>query len=72
MVASRRSGLVTVQRFRHRDLPPTVLDDINRALGKLHDGQLVYGDMRRSNIMVVKKPKSRDDDGDEEGEDGDE
>jgi hypothetical protein len=58
--------------FRHRDLPQTVLDDINRALGKLHDAQLVYGDMRRPNIVVVKRPKSRDDDGDEEGGDGDE
>jgi hypothetical protein len=53
--------------FKHRDLPRTVLDDVKRALGKLHDAQLVYGDMRRPNIMVVKTPKSRDDDS--EGED---
>ncbi|KAF8490168.1 hypothetical protein F5888DRAFT_1868918 [Russula emetica] len=51
-------------------LPGTVLDDIKRALEKLYDAQLVYGDMPRPNIMVVKEPKSRADDG--EGEDEDE
>jgi hypothetical protein len=57
-------------QFRYRAVPQTVLDDVKRALEILHDTQLVYGDMRRPNIMVVKKPKSRDNDseGEEEGE----
>jgi hypothetical protein len=70
VVMEQVDGRDSYGEFRHRDLPQTVLDDISRALGKLHDAQLVYGDMRRPNIMVVKKPKSRDDDG--EGEDEDE
>jgi tRNA A-37 threonylcarbamoyl transferase component Bud32 len=48
-----------INEFKPRDLPRTVLDDVKRALGKLHDAQLVYGDMRRPNIMSVKPPKSR-------------
>jgi tRNA A-37 threonylcarbamoyl transferase component Bud32 len=47
-------GRDSYSEFRHRNLPQTVPDDINRALGKLHDAQLVYGDTRRPNIMVVK------------------
>jgi hypothetical protein len=47
--------------FKHRDLPRTVLDDVKQALGRLHDAQFAYGDLRRPNIMVMKKPKSRDD-----------
>ena len=65
-VMEQVDGRDSYSEFRHRDLPRTVLDDIKRALGKLHDAQLVYGDMRRPNIMVVKRPKSRDVDG--EGE----
>ena len=72
VVIEQVDGRDSYSEFRHGDLPRTVLDDIKRrrALGKLHDAQLVYGDMRRPNIMVVKKPKSRDDGG--EGEDEDE
>jgi hypothetical protein len=53
-------------QFRYHALPQTVLDDVKRALGILHDAKLVYGDMRRPNIMVVKKPESRGDDGEKE------
>jgi hypothetical protein len=67
VVMEQVDGRDSYSEFRHRDLPRTVLDDIKRALEKLHDAQLVYGDMRRPNIMVVKTPRSRDDDG--EGED---
>ena len=45
------------QVFKHGDLPPTVLEDIHNALKKLHEAGLVFGDMRRPNIMLV---KSRD------------
>jgi hypothetical protein len=63
-------GRDAYHQFRYRALPQTVLDDVKRALETLHEAQLVYGDMRRPNIMVVKKPKSRDNDseGEEEGE----
>ncbi len=52
--------------FKHRNLPRTVLDDVKRALGKLHDERLVYGDLRRPNIMLVEEAKSRDDDDSED------
>ena len=68
VVMEQVDGRDSYSEFRHRDLPRTVLDDIERALEKLHDEQLVYGDMRRPNIMVVKRPKSRDDDVDGEVE----
>jgi hypothetical protein len=55
-------GRDSYSEFRYRDLPQSVLGDIEGALGKLHDAQLVYGDMRRPNIMVVKKSKCRNDD----------
>ena len=42
------------QKFKHSDLPPTVLEDIQNALKKLHEAGLVFGDMRRPNIMLVK------------------
>ncbi len=67
VVMEQVDGRDSYSEFRHRDLPQTVLDDVKSALGKLHSAQLVYGDMRRPNIMVVKNRKSRDDGG--EGED---
>jgi hypothetical protein len=70
VVMEQVNGRDSYSEFRHRDLPRTVLDDIKHALGKLHNAQLVYGDIWRPNIMVVKRPKSRDDDG--EGDDEDE
>ncbi len=62
------AGLAPRLEFRHRDLPQSVLDDIERALGKLHGAMLVYGDMRRPNIMVVKKSKCRNDDSDSDSD----
>ena len=59
-------GRDAYNEFKHRDLPRTVLDDVKRAIGKLHDARLVFGDMRRPNIMLVKRPKSRDDDSEDE------
>ena len=37
--------------FRHRDL---LLDRVKLGLGKLHDADLVFGDVRRPNIMMFK------------------
>jgi RIO-like serine/threonine protein kinase len=57
------------QAFKHGDLPPTVLEDINNALKKLHEAGLVFGDMRRPNIMLVKSRSAYDEDEDAHGED---
>lgn len=42
-------GRDAYNEFKHRDLPLTVLDDVKRALGYLHDARHVYGGMRRPN-----------------------
>jgi len=42
------------QEFRYKELPSTVLNDVRLALKKLHDADLVFGDVRRPNIMVYK------------------
>jgi RIO-like serine/threonine protein kinase len=47
-------GRDAYREFRRRDLPSTVLDDVKLALEKLHDAGLVFGDVRRPNIMVYK------------------
>ena len=56
-------GRDAYHEFKHRDLPPTVLEDIQLALKTLHDAGLVFGDVRRPNIMVV---KTRDQHGNDE------
>jgi hypothetical protein len=58
VVMEQVDGRDAYSEFRQRDLPRAVLDD-----GKLHDTQLAYGDMRRPIITVMRKPKSRDDNG---------
>jgi hypothetical protein len=55
--------------FEPGDLPPTVLEDMHNALKKLHEAGLVFGDMRRPNIMLVKSRGAYDEDEDEYGED---
>jgi hypothetical protein len=52
------------QAFQHGDLPPTVLEDVRNALKKLHEAGLVFGDMRRPNIMLVKSRGTYDKDED--------
>jgi hypothetical protein len=47
-------GQDAYHEFEDRDLPATVLNDVKLALEKLHDAGLVFGDMRRPNIMVFK------------------
>ena len=47
-------GQDAYHEFKRRPLPPTVLDDIQLALKTLHDAGLVFGDLRRPNIMVLK------------------
>jgi serine/threonine protein kinase len=50
-------GRDAYHEFMFRSVPQTVLKDIKRALARLHSAHLVYGDMRCSNIMVVKQDK---------------
>jgi hypothetical protein len=57
------------QAFKYDDLPPTVLEDIRNALKKLHEAGLVFGDMRRANIMLVKSRSAYNEDEDTFGED---
>lgn len=45
--------------FRYHHQPQTVLDDVKRGLERLHNAQLVHGDVRRANILVMKST-SRD------------
>ena len=51
-------GRDAYNEFKHRDLPRTVLDHVKRTTVKLHDAQLVFENIRRPNIMLVKRPKS--------------
>jgi len=50
------------QEFEDSDLPFTVNRDIQHALGVLHHAGLVFGDLRRPNIMVTKSQDRYDDD----------
>ena len=54
------------QVFKHGALPSTVLEDIHNALEKLHEAGLVFGDMRRPNIMLVKSRRVYNEDEDED------
>ncbi|KAI0270891.1 hypothetical protein BGY98DRAFT_1009087 [Russula aff. rugulosa BPL654] len=62
--------MMHIKSSKHGDLPPTVLEDIQNALKKLHEAGLVFGDMRRPNIMLVRSRDAYDEDEDEfvEGE----
>jgi len=46
-------GLSVRHRFLSSELPPRVFEDVRRAIGILHDVGLVFGDLRRPNIMVI-------------------
>ena len=48
--------------FEPGDLPPTVIEDMHNALKKLHEAGLVFGDMRRPNIILVKSRGVHDED----------
>ncbi|KAH9027358.1 hypothetical protein EDB84DRAFT_311712 [Lactarius hengduanensis] len=39
-------------RFKDRELPPDILDDVNSAVRVLHDAGIVFGDLRRPNIVI--------------------
>ena len=46
-------GQCSYHGFKHQKLPQTVLDDVKHALQVLHAQDLVFGDLRRPNLMVV-------------------
>jgi hypothetical protein len=46
-------GRDAYHEFKHRGIPSTVLEDIQLALKTLHGAGLVFGDVRRPNIMVA-------------------
>ncbi|KAH9059724.1 hypothetical protein EDB87DRAFT_1778782 [Lactarius vividus] len=39
-------------RFKDFELPPDILDDVKSAVRVLHDAGLVFGDLRRPNIVI--------------------
>ncbi|KAH9027873.1 hypothetical protein EDB85DRAFT_2148231 [Lactarius pseudohatsudake] len=39
-------------RFQDRELPPDILDDVKSAVRVLHDAGIVFGDLRRPNIVI--------------------
>ncbi|KAI0042545.1 hypothetical protein FA95DRAFT_1598422 [Auriscalpium vulgare] len=46
-------------------LPVSVKTDVKRAMKILHDARLVFGDLRRPNVMVVSRPRRADGEEDE-------
>ena len=47
-------GLNSHYRFELEVLPPKILDDVRNAVNELHNASLVYGDLRRPNILIHK------------------
>ena len=59
VIMDQVSGRDTEREFRDNDLPQTVINNIRCALKVLHNGGLVFGDLRHPNIMVTKSPADR-------------
>lgn len=55
-------GRDAAEEFKHSELPLTVLKDTKDALELLHREGLVFGDVRRPNIMVSRSPDKYGDD----------
>jgi hypothetical protein len=47
-------GLDSHYRFAHEELPPNILNDVNNAVKELHKAGLVFGDLRRPNIIIYR------------------
>ena len=41
--------------FKGQDLPPSVVEDVQKAIFTLHEKDIVFGDLRRPNILVKKR-----------------
>lgn len=48
------AGQDAYYRFKNFDLPPSILDDVKSAIEVLHGVGLVFGDLRRPNIIIDK------------------
>jgi len=46
-------GLNARHKFLSSELPPIVFEDVRRAIDILDDAWLVFGDLRRPNIIVI-------------------
>ena len=46
------AGHNAAQRFGTAPLPDSVVDDVRKAVCMLHEEHLVFGDLRRQNIMI--------------------
>ena len=55
MVVMERVKGKRMYDFREHSLPTSVFDDVAEALRILHEAQLVFGDLRDTNIMVIDK-----------------
>jgi hypothetical protein len=47
-------GLDSHYRFAHEVIPPNILDDVSNAVKVLHNAGLVFGDLRRPNIIIYR------------------
>lgn len=41
--------------YRHKELPSTIMEDMEQAVAVLHSAGLVHGDLRRSNVVVCER-----------------
>ena len=48
--------------FNGQDLPSSVIEDVRKAISTLHEKNIVFGDLRRPNVLV-KRVQSEDDGG---------
>src|SRR6266702_62076 len=46
-------GKTAHRLYGNEPLPPTIFDQVKKALGTLHERNIVFGDLRYSNIMVT-------------------
>ena len=53
-------GCDAYQKFKHKELPSAVIKDIQLALDKLHNVDLVFGDIQCPNVMVYKPQGNSD------------
>lgn len=58
MVVMERVPGKPMSEFEKHSLPSTVFDDVKAAIDILHDQDLVFGDLRASNIMIVGEDKN--------------
>ena len=55
MVVMERVAGTPMSEFKHNSLPSIVFNDIKAAIEVLHAQDLVFGDLRAENVMVLGK-----------------